>query len=61
MTEEINYAEREAKLRDNPTLEECYRQGSTHAAYGWSRNPWGHWTDEQKAAYETGWHEYRRR
>jgi hypothetical protein len=37
------------------TLDECRELGATHAAYGWSRRPWGHWNDEQKAAYTDGW------
>lgn len=54
---EINYAELEAQLQNNPTLEQCRRMGSTHAAYGWSKAPWGHWSEEQKAAYAEGWDE----
>jgi hypothetical protein len=51
---EINFAEREAHIRDNPTLDECISTGRTHAAYRWASSPWGHWTDEQKAAYRQG-------
>lgn len=51
-----NFAEIEARLRDNPSLADCFRHGQAHAAYGWSRRPWGHWTAEQVAAYERGWY-----
>ena len=51
---EINFAENDRKLRDEPTLEQCRAQGRTAAAYGWSAVPWGHWSEEQKAAYREG-------
>ena len=51
---EINYAERERQLMNEPTIADCERMGSTHFHYGWSKNPWGHWTDEQKEAYQRG-------
>jgi hypothetical protein len=38
----------------NPTLEQCYQQGVTHAAYGWACSPWGHYSNEQAAAYQAG-------
>jgi len=50
-----NFAEIERKLRDEPTLDMCRAHGRTHKAYGWARSPWGHWTDEQKAAYNEGY------
>lgn len=52
---EINYAERERQVRDEPTEESCYRMGQTHFAYGWARTPWGHWSDEHKAHYYRGY------
>jgi len=61
MTKEVNYAELEQQLQENPTLEMCRRQGSTHHAYGWARTPWGHWTDEQKAAYYQGYDDHKKR
>ena len=50
----MNYAELEQYISDNPDLETCKKNGSTHAAYGWSPSPWGHWTKEQKDAYNEG-------
>jgi len=55
MTAEANFAEIEQRLRDNPSPEDCYRHGHTHYHYGWSRRPWGHWSDEQKADYNRGY------
>lgn len=55
MTQERNWAEWDKLMRDNPTLEHCYNQGHTHAAYGWGRKPWGHWSQEQKDAYAKGY------
>lgn len=51
---EINFAENDRKLINEPTLESCRRMGSTHAAYGWACSPWGHWPEEMKAAYREG-------
>ena len=51
---ERNWAEHDARIRDNPTLDECRQTGRIHAAYGWACTPWGPWTDEQKAAYREG-------
>jgi hypothetical protein len=56
-----NVAERETHMRDNPTLDECAAMGATHYAYGWAPNPWGHWSDERKAAYVKGFEEARRK
>jgi hypothetical protein len=53
-TKEINWAENDRRIIENPTLEDCRRMGSTHKAYRWAPSPWGHWTDEQKAAYYEG-------
>ncbi|CAA2141409.1 hypothetical protein [Hyphomicrobium sp. ghe19] len=58
---EINYAELEERLQTNPTLAMCERQGSTHRAYGWAPNPWGHWTAMQKAAYMQGYNDHKKR
>ena len=51
---EVNFAEVEARMRDNPSLEDCRQMGQTHKSYGWSPRPWGHWCDERKAAYHEG-------
>lgn len=56
MTQERNWAEHDRKLRENPSLEEAAALGRSHSGYGWSCTPWGHWTEEQKAAYTNGWH-----
>ena len=40
------------KNGENYTLDDCREHARTHRAYGWSRRPWGHWTDEQKKAYD---------
>ncbi|MDW9531925.1 hypothetical protein RWE87_13545 [Sinorhizobium meliloti] len=50
-----NFAEIEQRVRDNPSDRDCFRMGHTHFHYGWSRSPWGHWTDEQKAQYDAGY------
>lgn len=42
------------KNGENYTLEDCREYGRTHAAYGWSPRPWGHWTEEQVKAYMEG-------
>lgn len=52
---EVNFAENDRRLQDNPTDQDCFLQGQTHFHYGWSRRPWGHWSDEQKAAYDRGY------
>lgn len=36
------------------TLQECYDAGVRHRAYNWAQSPWGHWNDEQMAAYLRG-------
>jgi hypothetical protein len=56
---ERNWAEHDRRLRDEPTLEECRGQGASAAGYGWSPVPWGHWSDEQKAAYYEGHRNYK--
>lgn len=60
MTKDINFSELERYMQ-NPTIEDCFKNGHTHAAYGWSQRPWGHWTDEQKASYVKGWNDYHER
>lgn len=45
------------KNGENYTLEDCRQHGRDHRGYGWSRRPWGHWTEEQKKAYEEGYYE----
>ena len=55
MENKMNFAEFEQYLAGNPDLSACRRLGSTHAAYGWSQVPWGHWTQEQKDAYSAGY------
>lgn len=54
MAEERNWAEYEKHIQESPTIEECYGTGHTHFHYGWSRTPWGNWTEEQKEAYYKG-------
>jgi hypothetical protein len=49
-----NWAEHDKQIQDNPTLEQCEATGRTHKAYDWACTPWGHWNDEQKAAYVRG-------
>lgn len=36
---------------DNYTLADCEEAARSHAAYGWSKRPWGHWSPEQVDAY----------
>lgn len=52
---EINFAERETYMQGQPELKDCRRMGSTHKAYGWAPSPWGHWTEDRKAAYMEGY------
>ena len=52
---EINYAERERRLQENPTRADCLRMGSTHHAYNWSATPYGGWTDERVDDYFEGY------
>ncbi|MBY0560049.1 hypothetical protein [Hyphomicrobium sp.] len=52
---EVNFAEREARIRDNPSMDDCYATGRSHFGYGWACTPWGHWSDEQKEAYRAGY------
>lgn len=54
-----NWAEHDAQVRDNPTLEQAEGTGYIHAAYGWSCTPWGHWSEEHKAAYQKGYRSFR--
>ena len=55
MAEEINWAAHDAQMRNNPTMDQCRGQGRAHYNYGWSCTPWGHWTNEQQAAYREGY------
>jgi hypothetical protein len=55
MTRERNWAEHDAQIRDNPTLEDARRTGAIHASYGWSCTPWGHWSQAHKEAYRLGY------
>lgn len=55
MVQEINWAALEKQMQENPTLEMCRRNGATHYAYGWSRTPYGSWSDVQKEAYFQGY------
>lgn len=48
---EINFAENDRRLQDNPTTADLKRLAQTHRAYGWTQRPWGHWSDEQKRIY----------
>jgi hypothetical protein len=53
---EQNFAELQKQLDTNPTLEQCARQGSTHFAYGWGRNPpMGATTAAQQDAYNNAY------
>lgn len=54
---DVNFAENDQRIMNNPTDADCRRLGSTHFAYGWARTPWGHWTDAQKALYFEGYDE----
>lgn len=54
MAEERNWAEHDRQIRDNPSLEDAEKTGAAHAAYGWACSPWGHWSEEHKAAYRRG-------
>lgn len=56
MKKEVNFAEIERRMCHGPSLEDCRRQGQTHRAYQWGPRPWGHWSEEQKAAYMQGYH-----
>ena len=49
-----NFAEREARVFNNPTDEDAYRMGNTHKAYGWARTPVGSWEESKKQAYYKG-------
>lgn len=33
------------------TEDRIRESAKTHVAYGWSKRPWGDWTDEQKRIY----------
>ena len=55
MKNEWNVAEREARIMNSPTPEECYKTGAIHKAYGWGNSPWGHWPDELRAYYTEGY------
>lgn len=55
----MNYAELQKQFDTDPSLEMCHRQGGTHAAYGWSSNPAGHYTSEQIEAYRKGYRDYK--
>ena len=54
---ERNWAEHDRNMQDNPTLDDCRALARTHRAYGWTPRPWGHWSDEQKDAYNEGYKE----
>lgn len=56
---ERNWAEHDRKIENNPSLEEAFGTGHTHAAYGWSKKPWGNWSEEHKAAYGRGYDSYK--
>jgi hypothetical protein len=58
---DVNYAERERQMQENPTLAMCERQGSTHRSYGWAPSPWGSWTAMQTAAYMQGYNDHKKR
>lgn len=57
MSQERNWAEHEIQMQ-NPTIEQARGTGWVHAGYGWSKNPWGHWSDELKQSYADGWQSY---
>ncbi len=58
---EINWAENDRRLIEEPTRETAARMGSTHFAYGWACTPWGHWTEDIKQAYHNGFDEAKRK
>jgi len=47
----MNYAELQEEINTSPTIEQCARMGSTHAAYGWGKNPYSWWPETHRAAY----------
>lgn len=51
---EVNYAENDKRLWEEPTIEEARRMGNTHAAYGWSMR-FGRWSQEHIKAYKEGY------
>lgn len=57
MKDNINYAEREKQVRENPTLKDAHRMGGTHCAYGWAPNPPGIWSEAHQAEYMCGYRE----
>jgi hypothetical protein len=53
---EINYAELQEQINNNPTDRQCYRLGQTHKAYNWSRQyAAGKWTQRQRDLYDLGY------
>ena len=55
----MNYAELQEKHdKGLLTPDECYRTGSTHAAYGWAKQQQGIWTEAQRIAYINGYNDY---
>lgn len=54
-----NWAEHDRQIMLNPTLEQARGTGRIHRAYGWSKSPWGNWSDEHKAAYSEGYDDVR--
>lgn len=51
---EVNFAENDKRLWEEPTIKEAERMGNTHAAYGWGMRP-GHWSEEHIKAYKQGY------
>ena len=57
---EVNFAEHDQKIRENPSLRQAYGQAQAHFGYGWSKRPWGHWSDRHKAEYDRGYEDAQR-
>ena len=53
---EPNYAEFQRRIDEGRVSKlEARRMGSTHKAYGWSRNPPHWWADYLQEAYNSGY------
>lgn len=62
MPQELNFADvQNAHDAGTLSVEDAFRAGRTHAAYGWSKRPPYTWDAERKAAYERGYSTYRDR
>ena len=55
MKDTRNWAEHDKQVRENPTDEQAYKMGGTHAAYNWVSHPPGNWPEHQQALYRQGY------